>query len=61
MAGQPIITLSTSEADQQTPTAPAAQPFVAPATPKQATAQSSNLHHNALLNRCKYNCNDVTG
>ena len=42
MAGQPITTPSTSEAVQlhQTPTAPAVQPSVAPATPKQAAARS---------------------
>ena len=42
VAGQPITTPSTSEAVhlQQAPTAPAVQPFVAPATPKQAAAQS---------------------
>ena len=40
VAGQPITTLSTSEAVwlQQTPTAPAVQPSVAPTTPKQAAA-----------------------
>ena len=40
VAGQPITTPSTSEAVQQAPTAPAVQPPVAPATPKQAAAQS---------------------
>ena len=40
VAGQPITILSTSEADQQVPTAPAAQPPVSPATSKQAAAQS---------------------
>ena len=42
MAGQPVTTPSTSEAVQlqQAPTAPAVQPSVAPATPKQAAAQS---------------------
>ena len=50
MAGQPVTTPSTSNADQlataqqtpaqQAPTAPAAQPSVAPATPKQAAARS---------------------
>ena len=42
MAGQPITTPSTSEAVQlqQAPTAPAIQPSVAPATPKQAAARS---------------------
>ena len=42
MAGQPITTPSTSEAVQlqQASTAPAVQPPVAPATPKQAAAQS---------------------
>ena len=40
VAGQPITTLSTSETVQQAPTAPALQPSVAPATPKQAVAQS---------------------
>ena len=39
MAGQPVTTPSTSEL-QQTPTAPTVQPSVAPATPKQAAAQS---------------------
>ena len=38
MTGQSITTPSTSEAVQQT--LPAAQPSVAPATPKQAAAQS---------------------
>ena len=63
MAGQHITTLSTSEADQQAPTAPAAQPSVTPATPKQAAAQSPTAATciTTLLNRCKYNCNDVTG
>ena len=42
VAGQPVTTPSTSEAVQlhQTPTAPTVQPSVAPATPKQAAAQS---------------------
>ena len=42
MAGQPVTTPSTSEAVQlqQAPTAPTVQPPVAPATPKQAAAQS---------------------
>ena len=40
MAGQPVTTPSTSEAIQQVPTAPTVQPSVAPATPKQAAAQS---------------------
>ena len=42
VAGQPVTTPSTSEAVQlhQTPTAPAVQPSVAPATPKQAAARS---------------------
>ena len=42
MAGQPVNTPSTSEAVQlqQAPTAPAVQPSVAHATPKQAAAQS---------------------
>ena len=42
VAGQPITTPSTSEAVQlqQAPTAPAVQPSVAPATTKQAAAQS---------------------
>ena len=42
MAGQPVTTPSTSEAVQlqQAPTAQAVQPHVAPATPKQAAAQS---------------------
>ena len=42
VAGQPITTPSTSEAVQlqQTPTASAVQPPVAPATPKQAAARS---------------------
>ena len=40
MAGQPVTTQSTSEAVQQAPTAPAVQPSVAPATSKQAAAQS---------------------
>ena len=40
MPGQPVTTLSTSEAVQQTPTAPTVQPSVAPITPKQAAAQS---------------------
>ena len=42
MAGQPVTTPSTSEAVQlqQTPTALAVQPSVAPATPKQAAARS---------------------
>ena len=40
VAGQPVTTPSTSEAVQlqQTPTAPAVQPSVAPVTPKQAAA-----------------------
>ena len=43
VAGQPVTTPSTSEAVQlqHAPTAPAAQPPVAPATPKQAAARSS--------------------
>ena len=51
VAGQPVTTPSTSNADQlataqqtpaqRAPTAPAAQPSVAPATPKQAAARSS--------------------
>ena len=42
VAGQPLTTLSTSEAVQlqQTPTALAVQPSAAPTTPKQAAAQS---------------------
>ena len=42
VAGQPITTPSTSEAVQlqQAPTATAVQPSIAPATPKQAAAQS---------------------
>ena len=40
MAGQLITAPSTSEADQQAPTAPTVQPSVTPATPKQAVAQS---------------------
>ena len=42
VAGQPVTTPSTSEAVQlqQTPTAPAVQPSVAPATLKQAAARS---------------------
>ena len=42
MAGQPVTTSSTSEAVQlqQAPTAPTVQPSVAPATSKQAAAQS---------------------
>ena len=42
VAGQPVTTPSTSEAVQlqQAPTAPAVQPPVAPATPKQAAAWS---------------------
>ena len=42
MGGQPVTTPSTSEAVQlqQSPTAPTVQPSVAPATPKQAAAQS---------------------
>ena len=42
VAGQPVNTPSTSEAVQlqQVPTAPTIQPSVAPATPKQAAAQS---------------------
>ena len=42
VAGQPVTIPSTSEAVQlqQTPTAPTVQPSVAPATPKQAAAQS---------------------
>ena len=40
VAQQPVTTPSTSEAVQQVPTAPMVQPPVAPATPKQAAAQS---------------------
>ena len=41
MAGQPVTTPSTSAVQlQQAPTAPALQPSVAPATPKQAAARS---------------------
>ena len=40
MAQQPVTTPSTSEAVQQAPTAPTVHPPVAPATPKQAAAQS---------------------
>ena len=42
VAGQPVTTPSTSEAVQlqQAPTAPAVQPSVSPATPKQAAARS---------------------
>ena len=42
MAGQPVTTPSTSEALQlqQAPTAPAVQPSVVPATPKQTAARS---------------------
>ena len=42
MAGQPVTTPSTSEAVQlqQAPTAPAVQPPVVPATPKQAAFRS---------------------
>ena len=38
VAGQPITTPSTSEAVQHTPTVPAVQLPIAPATPKQAAA-----------------------
>ena len=42
VAGQPVMTPSTSEAVQlqHAPTAPTVQPSVSPATPKQAAAQS---------------------
>ena len=45
VAGQPVTTFSTSEADQQTPTqgvptTPIVQPPVAPATPKKAAIRS---------------------
>ena len=93
VAGQPFTTTSISETVQQAPTTPAVQPSVAPATPKQAAAQTlqqqpapsgrhlqqqmfnhqlsdlmlhlANLvmsvrYPNILLNRCKYNCDNVT-
>ena len=40
MPGQPVTTPSTSEAVQQTPTAPTVQPSVAHIKPKQAAAKS---------------------
>ena len=40
VAGQSITTPSTSNAVQHAPAVPAVQPPVAPATPKQAAAQS---------------------
>ena len=45
VAGQPVTTLSTSEAVQlqQAPTAPAVQPSFAPTTPKQAGARSPTV------------------